>query len=771
MARSRIAGPARAGAGARASCRAGRLPARRPRRSPRHPSQTCGRAASAAFGGILRRPCILRHRRFPIRFLHTADWHLGRVHHGVSCSRTRPTCWPSSFRIAADSRPDAILLAGDVYDRSVPPAEGGAPVDLVLEQLVLELGIPVVMIAGNHDGPDRIAFGSSLLQRAGLTVRGPVEPDAGRWCCATSMERSRSMRCRTPSPRRCAMPAATTRWTTTPPPWPPSSPRQRARQPARARAVVVAHAFVLGGAESESGSRWRSGERCSGAAAFEGFDYVALGHLHRPQAVGAGAGAGDLARRTHPLCGLASQVLVFRGRPCRQSVNLVELDAAGRCAVERIPARARAVTCASSRVSSMRSSPPPPPIRGATITCSPASPIAVRCSTPWGACVPAYPNALAIRRPVLAGDGDGRAAPDHRRLRVQDLFAGFHRDVTGLALDAPETAAARARPRGTGTGGARDETAATRDADLRAFAGREEVDFTRLPEGRAVPDRRPHRRGQELSILDGLSYALYGDTLGWRGAVRADAAATTPTRRWRPRSSSTSRSARVASPRAPRARAGRAARRGGRIGQGARQRRNCPAWVTTVRPGSRSRQDHRGHHPGRGTARLQGRAVPASRRAAPRASSAACSRRGSAEREDPPETLFPPPPTSVCRTPLKIRAAGAQRGEKAALQRRTLSTRPGPEASGARGRHARPAGHARQPGGGRAGTRRGCRRALALQEGRGIEAGFAGGAAAAALQPLEAGKGQAGRAAQPGLPRRAGRSGPPAEKALARVPP
>ena len=53
----------------------------------------------------------------------------------------------------------------------------------------------------------------------------------------------------------------------------------------------------------------------------------------------------------------------------------------------------------------------------------------------------AYPNALAIERPVFAGDGSGRAAPDHRRLRVQDLFAGFHRDVTGLALDAPETAA------------------------------------------------------------------------------------------------------------------------------------------------------------------------------------------------------------------------------------------------------------------------------------------------------------------------------------------
>ena len=95
-----------------------------------------------------------------MRFLHTADWHLGRVHHGVSLLEDQAHVLAEFVRIAADSRPDAILLAGDVYDRSVPPAEAVRLLDLVLEQLVLELGIPVVMIAGNHDGPDRIAFGS-----------------------------------------------------------------------------------------------------------------------------------------------------------------------------------------------------------------------------------------------------------------------------------------------------------------------------------------------------------------------------------------------------------------------------------------------------------------------------------------------------------------------------------------------------------------------------------------------------------------------------------
>lgn len=113
-----------------------------------------------------------------MRFLHSADWHLGCVYHGVSLLEDQACVLQQFVRIAADTRPDAVLLAGDIYDRSVPPAEAVRLLDLVLSELVLELKIPVVMIAGNHDGPDRLAFGSGLLLRAGLIVRGPVEIDA-----------------------------------------------------------------------------------------------------------------------------------------------------------------------------------------------------------------------------------------------------------------------------------------------------------------------------------------------------------------------------------------------------------------------------------------------------------------------------------------------------------------------------------------------------------------------------------------------------------------
>lgn len=375
-----------------------------------------------------------------MRFLHSADWHLGRVYHGVSLLEDQAHVLQQFVRIAADTRPDAILLAGDIYDRSVPPAEAVRLLDLVLSELILELKIPVVMIAGNHDGPDRIAFGSSLLQRAGLTVRGPVEPDAGplvlrdehgavaihalpyaepaqvRHACGDDTVDSHAA-------ALAAQLAAA-----------------RARQPAGARAVVVAHAFVLGGAESESERPLAvGGSGAVGAAAFEGFDYVALGHLHRPQAVGAGAGPETWRdARIHYAGSLLKYS--FSEADHAKSVNLVELDAAGRCAVERIPlVPRRDLRIVEGELDALISAAAADPGRDDYLLARLTDRGALLDA--MGRLRAAYPNALAIERPVLAGDGSGRAAPDHRRLRVQDLFAGFHRDVTGLALDAPETAA------------------------------------------------------------------------------------------------------------------------------------------------------------------------------------------------------------------------------------------------------------------------------------------------------------------------------------------
>src|SRR5690606_29206659 len=187
---------------------------------------------------------------------------------------------------------------------SVPPAEAVRLLDRVLSELILDLKIPVVMIAGNHDGPDRLAFGSGLLQRAGLTVRGPVEMEAAPLVLrdAHGEVEIHALPYAEPALVRsaCGNDAIADHHAALA----AQTAAVRAAQVPGRRSVVVAHAFVQGGAESESERPLSvGGTGAVGVGVFDGFDYVALGHLHRPQAIGtkrggegaAGASGGSAA--------------------------------------------------------------------------------------------------------------------------------------------------------------------------------------------------------------------------------------------------------------------------------------------------------------------------------------------------------------------------------------------------------------------------------------------------------------------------------------------
>ena len=366
-----------------------------------------------------------------MRFLHSADWHLGRVYHGVSLLEDQAHVLQQFVRVAADTRPDAILLAGDLYDRSVPPAEAVRLLDLVLSELILELKIPVVMIAGNHDGPDRLAFGSGLLQRAGLTVRGPVEMEAAPVVlrdahgevavyalpyAEPALVRSASGD-DTIADHHAALAAQT-------------AAVRAAHVPGR-RSVVVAHAFVQGGAESESERPLSvGGTGAVGAEVFAGFDYVALGHLHRPQAMAGGRiqYAGSLLKYS------------FAEADHAKSVNLVELDAEGRCSVERIAlVPRRDLRILEGELAALVAAAATDPARDDYVLARLTDHGALLDA--MGKLRSAYPNALAIERPTLIGDGPGRATDDHRRTRIQDLFASFHLEATGVALEPAAQAA------------------------------------------------------------------------------------------------------------------------------------------------------------------------------------------------------------------------------------------------------------------------------------------------------------------------------------------
>ncbi len=153
-----------------------------------------------------------------MRFVHTGDWHLGKSLIDRSLADDQRFTLNALLRLAEDLRPDAIVVAGDVFDRAVPPTAAVERLNDVLGELALRLEIPVVIIAGNHDSPIRLQFLSGVIGRVGLHVVGEVgdEPTRSGSSVMTASPSS-SGHSPTPTPRQLAARlVATTSMTTRP---------------------------------------------------------------------------------------------------------------------------------------------------------------------------------------------------------------------------------------------------------------------------------------------------------------------------------------------------------------------------------------------------------------------------------------------------------------------------------------------------------------------------------------------------------------------------
>ena len=109
-----------------------------------------------------------------MRLIHTADWHLGRLFHNVHLTRDQEHVLEQLVALVAEVKPAAVLIAGDLYDRAVPPTEAVELLDYVLTEIVVGQGVPVVAIAGNHDSAVRLGFAASLLRERGLYLVGEL---------------------------------------------------------------------------------------------------------------------------------------------------------------------------------------------------------------------------------------------------------------------------------------------------------------------------------------------------------------------------------------------------------------------------------------------------------------------------------------------------------------------------------------------------------------------------------------------------------------------
>lgn len=277
-----------------------------------------------------------------IRILHTADWHLGREFHGADLGPQHQAFfdWLTGEVEARDI--DLLLMAGDIFDRALPPV---AAVEMLNRELARLAAITeVVLVTGNHDSTVRMGHGPLLREglhlRSGIDRLGePVLFEHGDFPLAIYPLPYLDPATVGPAlgldsaGHEAVLREAVAR-----------SAADLAERPGT-RAVAIGHAFVQGGEQSDSERSIEIGgtERVP-ASVFDGFDYVALGHLHRPQGIRRDGGAGEV-----PIDGAApTRRIRYSGSPLPlsfsevgpglvKSVAVVELEADGSVRTEQVP--------------------------------------------------------------------------------------------------------------------------------------------------------------------------------------------------------------------------------------------------------------------------------------------------------------------------------------------------------------------------------------------------------------------------------------------------
>src|SRR5215831_756531 len=264
-----------------------------------------------------------------MRLLHTSDWHLGRTLYGVDLLPHQAAFLEWLLDQAIRHEVQAVVVAGDVYDRAVPPIDAVAVLDRALRGFAAA-GIPVLLTSGNHDSAVRLGFGSRLSELAGIHLRTAVA-DIARPVLLTDEHGDIAVygipyllpdavlgELGADRSHTSVLAAAT------------ALIKADAKQRGITRTVVAAHAFVTGASACDSERDIRvGGIGDAPASVFAGLTYVALGHLHGQQDVP--LAGGTVVR----YCG-SPLAFSFSERYHAKSVTLAEIHGAGEVIVTRL---------------------------------------------------------------------------------------------------------------------------------------------------------------------------------------------------------------------------------------------------------------------------------------------------------------------------------------------------------------------------------------------------------------------------------------------------
>ena len=294
-----------------------------------------------------------------MRFLHTADWHLGRIFYGQYLTEDQAHVLEHQFfSILKDEKIDGILLAGDVFDRAVPPIEAIELWDSIITRLAMDYKVPLFVVSGNHDGAERLEVGRSMLSESGIHIWGsphhalrPFEFESSdgkvaicpmpfseprRISDALGFSKNESKLVDTDITEGSLFTYVDTNEQETDAlnlhnydqmyqAW---SDYLYKQVPKRMRSIAISHAFVMGGKVGGSERTLSVGgsEQVS-PHVFKNFHYTALGHLHGPQRMG----ADHIRYSGSPL------KYSFDEHAQKKSFTIIDMDTNGKVDISTIP--------------------------------------------------------------------------------------------------------------------------------------------------------------------------------------------------------------------------------------------------------------------------------------------------------------------------------------------------------------------------------------------------------------------------------------------------